>query len=629
MVSSKSEFPQQDSTQPINKTPFWNIQLGKLNNGEWASELVFTNINDTQWLEVCEYIKKYTKIQLRTCPPAFVSTSSRKIQFRLGLAQSKPELPLQTGTITQSEIEVLRNSLLNNGKTFHEHGLGFWSFDSRLLWKIDDTFLFVPTFWLPTIAKANCDLPCVAPEYKNNCIPTQPSETTDIYAVATLCFQALTGQAYDHKKMLLPGEIHKNLQAWDVVLDPALRENPARRIQTFSNWRKTQPHVIPVTPFKPTTTSSHPTEMDTTSQTEIKPTPTLPLYLMKRRKWLITAFALLLTIIGLARVMIPNLLRRVPFLGMFAPSYQRGTGSYVVRYADRSYNNAKWEMVWSTENLGGKGRLYHISGWDKNNFSIICGYNYGCMLSLKEGHWIVQNDSTDGVSLLGIDVIHYMGSDLFVRVMPGTLASIIRVYEQSASSQFLPDGFYDAHIMTVFQPETDLVYVTGQHKRKVGGPAYEYKNKEFTEIRRDEKKCFVWEMNNTNTGKDISNIRVVHGFKRNQALGYCDGDVVLYKDGIWYKLHETQHTGTNIDIYYNGTEDIGRLWAIDENNFILTGPRKITIFRDGIESHPFVDVSGWASKQGGLTAWGIDMNKFWLLVRQRNEIISNYYIITI
>jgi hypothetical protein len=62
--------------------------------------------------------------------------------------------------------------------------------------------------------------------------------------------------------------------------------------------------------------------------------------------------------------------------------YQRGVGSYVVRYSARSYNNAKWEPVTIGNDEPKKKdfdvldssdiKIENIGGWDKNNFAVTC-----------------------------------------------------------------------------------------------------------------------------------------------------------------------------------------------------------------------------------------------------------------
>jgi hypothetical protein len=51
---------------------------------------------------------------------------------------------------------------------------------------------------------------------------------------------------------------------------------------------------------------------------------------------------------------------------------------------------------------------------------------------------------------------------------------------------------------------------------------------------------------------------------------------------------------------------------MDENNFIVAG-EGITQFRDGIETHPIINVNGWSFDKNWLAVWGVDMNKWWAM----------------
>lgn len=90
----------------------WSVQQGKTGDGQWAADLRFTDLTDTQWTQVRELTRKYALLRMRLCPSVSISDSSRKIQFRLGHAATKPTLALDSGSLTSMECVMLRDMLM-------------------------------------------------------------------------------------------------------------------------------------------------------------------------------------------------------------------------------------------------------------------------------------------------------------------------------------------------------------------------------------------------------------------------------------------------------------------------------------------------------------------------------------
>jgi hypothetical protein len=310
-------------------------------------------------------------------------------------------------------------------------------------------------------------------------------------------------------------------------------------------------------------------------------------------------------------------------------SYHRGVGSYVNRYANRSYNKAKWEIVWSTVNTQknnasvvarepvvppvvsveiGKpfevvgDSLSAISGWDKDNLTIT---NNKYCLSLKDGQWHVNRDEPCKERVRP----YYLSKDSFM-----LYGRTVKVYNQTSYSEF-NDAYFtaDTSFLNLFQPEKDLICLVGYDRHGNQRRYYEYNNHKFAAISSNENKFWIWKTNNVKTNSGMNELKLVHSFKDGSAIGcYKDWWVITplfiakYENGLWYELHKTTHTG-----------DIYSLWAVDENNFIFAG-EGITQFRDGIETHPIINVSGWSFGKNWLAVWGVDMNKWWAMDFQGN-----------
>ncbi|MDR2439562.1 MAG: hypothetical protein LBE12_09380 [Planctomycetaceae bacterium] len=280
-----------------------------------------------------------------------------------------------------------------------------------------------------------------------------------------------------------------------------------------------------------------------------------------------------------------------------AQSYERGVGSYVNRYANRSYKKAKWETVWDVENEPESSVLLKISGWDKDNLTIT---STEYCLSLKNGQWHVNKEELCNEK----GRPYYISKDSFM-----LYGKTMKVYNQTSYSEFNGSSlFSDSIFFSFFQPEKNLVCLVDSHP--YSRVYYEYSNQKFSTVHYNDKKFGICKTNNIHQDAKINEIKLVHAFKDGNAIsGYkrwwtvTPLRIAKYKNGLWYELYETTHTG-----------DIFSLWAIDENNFTFAG-EGITQFRNGIETHPIpmVNLSGWSLGKNWLAVWGVNVDKWWVM----------------
>jgi hypothetical protein len=230
--------------------------------------------------------------------------------------------------------------------------------------------------------------------------------------------------------------------------------------------------------------------------------------------------------------------------------YERGAGSYVNRYTNRSYDNAKWEVIWNTTNAQERdsrerGSLSSISGWDKDNLTIT---NNNYCLSLRDHQWNINKDAHC------VDKCrpYYMSKDSFI-----LYAQTLRVYNQISYSESYAGFTADTSFLNLFQLEKDLVCLVGYDRHGNQRRYYEYNNQKFADISADNKKYWIWKINHVKTGSEVNELRLVHTFKEGSAIGgYKRWSSVTplliakYENGLWYELHKTTHTG-----------DVYRLWA--------------------------------------------------------------------
>ncbi|MDR1484425.1 MAG: hypothetical protein LBT09_06340 [Planctomycetaceae bacterium] len=555
----------------------WTIQFGRTNSGDWAIDVVFNEATDKQWKAICTLAKQYAKFHSRLCPALTVFESNKIFRFNIGQATNKP-VAFETCRLTSAECEILRNQLIQTAESLHKIGLGIWLLDRRLSFNVDGFFTVIPAFWLPVFSGTEIISSGLPPECaESNLI--NPNPVTDIYAIASLCYRVLTGKEYDNAT--LPGDLFSELKKWDSVLDAALRKSPARRPQSFSIWQQNRPQVqttsIPPIIQPPPIVASPAQENENNVKSIIQ--HSVAKRLLTRRNILIAC--ILAGIIVFARSYAPNFMRRIPGLHLLAPSYQRGTGAYVVSYNNRSYDNTKWKVAWSTENINGRGSLLYISGWDKNNLTVIVSSSI--MVTLQDGHWNVFNENSSS------------GPPLY--------------YEKNKF--FVGNKLFTGNEFTTLDDSTSIypLYQLGYNQFCFGYNGHKfYDGKKISEMNKEEKNYSIWRKNNTKTNYSIENINNVCSFKNGSALAinFNRGKLTIYKDGLWYEYLETTHNGSVDD-----------LWTIDENNFILVGQESITRFADGKETHPIISFSGW-SYSGGWRVWGVDINKYWIMDKKGN-----------
>lgn len=223
----------------------WSVRSGKMNNDEWGVEVLFSDVTDAQWTVLRDQGERYSRFHFRTCPPIHVSRSEKRFQFRLGHTFAKPKLVADSGRLSSAECGILRENLVACAEVLHKQMLGIWWIDRSLLWKIDGLFVFIPTFWFPAFSDRNMafpvsSLPGLAPEHSE--FPSkEPSQTRDIYAIASVCFLALSGKEYDFNNPIVPNSQRSELGGWSSVLEPALRKVPSRRLTSFQEWMQSKP----------------------------------------------------------------------------------------------------------------------------------------------------------------------------------------------------------------------------------------------------------------------------------------------------------------------------------------------------------------------------------------------------
>jgi uncharacterized protein YkvS len=308
-------------------------------------------------------------------------------------------------------------------------------------------------------------------------------------------------------------------------------------------------------------------------------------------KWILLVPLLLIFLYMASYIpgIVGGLFRNLPGIP-FAQSYERGVGSYVNRYAKRSYDNAKWEAV----ELPANDYLRQITGWDKDNLLISID-SRSCLLLFNNGNWKV--DDCKGY------LIRYLGKNLYVIF---TDNSVLRFYDQNSykslyNVQILRD---DRIWIQQFNNKEFFIVAFDRYNRP---QLIQYSNEKLIEIK-DKDKMMIWD-NGKKTNSYIHQIICMHTFQQDRAVGFAGeiGKLVKYRDKKWQIHYPVTHRGC-----------VNSLWAIDEDNLVMVG-NGITVFRKGSETHPLVNTSDNSFNQNDCMAvWGADLNCFWVVDRNGN-----------
>jgi hypothetical protein len=306
-------------------------------------------------------------------------------------------------------------------------------------------------------------------------------------------------------------------------------------------------------------------------------------------KWILIIPLLLILLYVLSYIpsIVGGMLRAIPIPSLQSQSYKRGTGSYITRYAKRSYNNAKWEKV----NLPEEANVTSIAGWDKENFTVTIGNG---VYSFSKGNW-TKNDFP------GSMFVQYVRPDLYVVFAisnPGQYhqQEQARIYDKNSYKEFPLGRYFNG----TYQLKNDEFFILhGDHS------LYQYHNEKITEVT-DREQLVIWDKSQKIGGIDGN--ALIHSFREGSAVGHrFSVGFIKYRDGKWQVHHSTTHKG-----------NVYSIWAIDEDNFVAVGG-DITVFRDGKEIHPLIESSGKTfNKEDCRVVWGVDLDLFWVMDNSGN-----------
>lgn len=544
--------------------------------------------------------------------------------------------------LPSAAVAVLVRDLATALSALHQLGHGAFDLSPELIFvtaEFDLTVLVpTPTFALQANATPHIvdSMAFAAPELLESQAQDVEADPVraDIYSLGALAWYLLTAtQRYQLPTGLL-SEHDPDLKDWDEFIDGCCRTTPQRRFRSVDEALKSLQVVVNAVDGSDADREL-PARHDPRNQIElnraavsIRPGPVVPSPLRAVKNWVI-AILFLIAIVG-AYLRRNEIGSAIPGASGLISNYQRGFGDTILRYADRTYDGAKWERLKEIEAIreaAKPGRLFFtdVNGWDSQNFYVTAvtpAFGYAAIYRQHDGQWdvfaqisdaTINGDGAD-VRLLERDTVFaalgYHECE-FYRMTPGQR----QLYGKSTVPQNY--GFDPLrggiHVSLI---DSDLAQV--HHGMEYQAALYEVSNGQLRLLDPEKhKRAYVHEENNIPI-KEHRAARIHHtrSIQPGQVIGLTRDSVsvqnphlVEFRSGTWYEIVELPR----ID---SAPRD---LWLIADG----TRPRSASYISDkgrifhyrwnGPSSEQTVSVPTEATSLDLLRIWGVSLDKFWVL----------------
>ncbi len=610
---------------PMSQSPTllpWQVRVGQAEDGSWVAEVTFANLPLTVLETIAQSVGRYQQISM---PQMAACVTSAKDPTRLFFVLGKPlgAHPVQIlenrsrEALSEPVCRRLAGDLAGATHTLHQVGLGLWMVDPRLLWEVDGKFLLVPAFWLPGTAGTLTGVGRLAPEIAGTSEQPAYDPRIDIFAIAFTCYEALADAPplLPHPK--LPGDWDPRLKAWDAPLDAGLRIRPDRRPHTISEWMTllapqenlpsawSVPQVSQAPPHAPTKTSP-----------AMNPTANVRSGILSPRRLLVFGVVIAVLLAGL-------LLRDRVFGG----SYKRGFADSIVRYANKSYDGAKWKEIYSSDHLRpGWGDFKRICGWDESNFAILgkgdVGGTEGPLVVLFRSGMKDLPETFEGGSSVGSSLIdaRFLDSERMVLFYCSPSGNAVLALKGPAGLQKL--GTESANFSTrlaLLAP--DIIFATGAYITP-----WRFSGGKFSTADKESQDYYV---------RGENNVVAVSG-RESMEVKYVTSITTLSPGravGLWtYESIMADHTTAAIVRYESGKWRLvqvltgfsprtcpTRAWFMDERNMVAIGSPKVIRVKDGkVIEHPLTLDGKPFSGEELIAVWGNSPDKFWVSDKKGN-----------
>ena len=632
LVSPAAELPSQTTTPPSRHsyaTPLgkWIAQVQP--QGGWGAAYEFADreLPVDPWRQLVNNIRdSYGRLD---CPQTamFVSFEERqrRVLWKFGRGErlqplSRLKLPLSSDevlTVLKGMIPVLERLHAVQLAAFDLHPATIF-IDERL-----QAVNLLPSLWLASQARrapeALKKMPFAAPELAQADRYPNPA-TADIYALGALARFLLTGSFRASPAQGLPSSDSGLLERWDTLLDGCCRSNPARRFQTMTDMQIALAAVR---------SNRHPVAGDSSHSSLVIPSPASSsrgnTTQTIRRRTVLKGVVAAVVLGGVSYILAHRPWKIWPSLG----SYRRGYADTIIRYANRTYDQARWQKLEETAAIGDAARiaaagdaslLHRISGWDDDNFVVT--RQSGTIVQYRDGHWSLLariEDADDPVPrMLDADNVLIAGDDTAKHLFQASAHGVVDLGEIGRSGN---------HAQLEITPiASDLIYAYSSEGQN---GILKVADGRGTQLSWETKEAFVHTAENVPLKEyPVALVRYTAVWEAGAAYGiahqpyWSDNSkrkVVRYQNGIWYAVDDLPEKYIQLhDAWISGTNESPFVVLVGEDGYVLVS----NIGAGKLEQS--VPAAQEITSRTLIKVWGADSRKYWVMdengtVWERND----------
>jgi hypothetical protein len=397
-------------------TPFGKLRAQVQKSGDWIAisyVAVPVDRKSTAATLISTLLNSWSKLSHPSLPKLH-SFNSKELRCTWVLPKIKHATPLAASRshLRPDQVKILVHTLAAQMEHLHQAGLAAFDLSPSVIFLPAEPqqACFIPTLWLASQAIWSPgqikDMPFVAAEL-DQALQTYPDAVrADLNALGNLAFLLLTGMERKKGQVLLPSEHSAKLESWDRFIDGCCRANPSRRfdsvavaLRALDDGQQAHHDQIPLCDNGPVASAISPGQASIRKRENdatVASLATTGKIISRIRRRLAVAVGLVIVPV---LVLVVYLLREqiasfMPLAGGFLVPYQRGFGDTILKYKDRSYENASWKKLKETESLaevaslgrtGTAEPLHRVIGWDDESFSVLL--ERGRVLQFRDGHW--------------------------------------------------------------------------------------------------------------------------------------------------------------------------------------------------------------------------------------------------
>jgi hypothetical protein len=609
------------------QTPYGTLAAQSQPSGGWGAAYDFTEsspqADKLQALiqNVCQAIKELNCSLL----PKFVSfdAGKRRVLWKFGRGQEivplwSIALPLPSSTV-RSMIETLGGAL----EQLHSIGLGTFDLHPATIFVAQDLrpATMIPTAWLASQARVNpaklTEMPCAAPELAQPDAYPEPARA-DVYGLGALAWLLLTGTSRKSMPSTLPSERSDALAEWDSFIDGCCRSNPERRFASVRNALAKMGSAVEPTPTRANIPpQAKPIQFSTAAPAR-----------RKRRATWSRRMALYGMVAGGATAAyfgLSGASQLLPTFGRFAP-YRRGFADTIVAYRDRSYSDARWELLEESSAIaeglrGDLSKWWKVAGWDDENY--VVARDRGELFQVRNGHWSLLARIPDAQG----PTLRVLGASAVMAATDGIEKHLHHVSARGVEDCGALVKTSNSGSREIIPVTDDLTCVLIRDGTYFGNWAFKYSAGQCAEISHETKQYLVHTTDNVPLkeypipwitftavhrsgeawGVAYKEAPVYYG---QSAQGWDESKIVRYADGLWYVVEDVPKAPFMQYIHgawFGRDGDTVFVIVFGNDGYVL---KKVIGGQNVVQP---VQTPQEVTSRNLIKAWGVGPQKYWVL----------------